>query len=52
MVNGQTTQEVTQLNIESLWAGGPFQYPVRIDFRALYRHGFIVHHAGIDGPLS
>ncbi|KAM5543882.1 hypothetical protein V8D89_002499 [Ganoderma adspersum] len=27
MVNGQTTQEVTQLNIESLWAGGPFQYP-------------------------
>ena len=28
MVNGQTTQEVAQLNIESLWAGGPFQYPV------------------------
>ena len=28
MVNGQTTQEATQLNIESLWAGGPFQYPV------------------------
>ena len=28
MVNGQTTQEVTQLNIESLWSGGPFQDPV------------------------
>ena len=28
MINGQTTQEVTQLNIESLWSGGPFQDPV------------------------
>ena len=28
MVNGQTAQEVTQLNIESLWSGGPFQDPV------------------------
>ncbi|KAM5541725.1 hypothetical protein V8D89_004454 [Ganoderma adspersum] len=27
MVNGRTTQEVTQLNIESLWSGGPFQDP-------------------------
>ncbi|KAI0353355.1 glycoside hydrolase family 95 protein [Trametes cingulata] len=24
---GETTQEVTQLNIESLWSGGPFQDP-------------------------
>lgn len=28
MVNGRTAQEVTQLNIESLWSGGPFQDPV------------------------
>ncbi|TBU60468.1 Six-hairpin glycosidase-like protein [Dichomitus squalens] len=27
MVNGQAAQEVTQLNIESLWSGGPFQDP-------------------------
>lgn len=25
---GETVQEVTQLNIESLWSGGPFQDPV------------------------
>jgi len=30
MLPGGTTQEVTQLNIESLWSGGPFQDPVRI----------------------
>ncbi|KAA1468613.1 glycoside hydrolase family 95 protein [Dentipellis sp. KUC8613] len=27
MVPGRTAQEFTQLNIESLWAGGPFQDP-------------------------
>ena len=26
---GGTTQETTQLNIESLWSGGPFADPVR-----------------------
>ena len=26
MIPGGTGQEVTQLNIESLWSGGPFQY--------------------------
>lgn len=28
MVPGQTSQEITQLNIESLWSGGPFADPV------------------------
>jgi len=28
MVPGETTQETTQLNIESLWSGGPFADPV------------------------
>lgn len=28
MLPGNTNQEVTQLNIESLWSGGPFQDPV------------------------
>lgn len=30
MLPGGTIQEVTQLNIESLWSGGPFQDPVRV----------------------
>jgi alpha-L-fucosidase 2 len=30
MLPGGTSQEVTQLNIESLWSGGPFQDPVRV----------------------
>ena len=29
MLAGQTVTELTQLNIESLWSGGPFQDPVR-----------------------
>lgn len=29
MLSGGTVQETTQLNIESLWTGGPFQYSVR-----------------------
>jgi len=29
MLPGGTTQETTQLNIESLWTGGPFADPVR-----------------------
>ena len=29
MLPGGTSQESTQLNIESLWSGGPFQDPVR-----------------------
>ena len=28
MLPGGTSQESTQLNIESLWSGGPFQDPV------------------------
>ena len=28
MTPGGTSQEITQLNIESLWSGGPFQDPV------------------------
>lgn len=32
MVSGGTTREVTQLNIESLWVGGPFADPVRLIF--------------------
>lgn len=30
MLPGGTRQEVTQLNIESLWSGGSFQDPVRV----------------------
>lgn len=30
MVPGGTSNEVTQLNIESLWSGGPFADKVRI----------------------
>lgn len=30
MLPGGTSQESTQLNIESLWSGGPFQDPVRV----------------------
>lgn len=30
MVPGGTFNEVTQLNIESLWSGGPFADPVRL----------------------
>ena len=29
MLPGGTSQELIQLNIESLWSGGPFQDPVR-----------------------
>ena len=28
MLQGETAQEAVQLNIESLWSGGPFQDPV------------------------
>jgi len=28
MLQGGTIQETTQLNIESLWSGGPFADPV------------------------
>lgn len=30
MLPGNTNQENTQLNIESLWSGGPFQDPVSL----------------------
>ena len=30
MLQGETAQEAVQLNIESLWSGGPFQDPVRL----------------------
>lgn len=30
MTPGGTTQEITQLNIESLWSGGPFDDPVGV----------------------
>lgn len=31
MIPGGTTYETTQLNIESLWSGGPFSDPVSSD---------------------
>lgn len=31
MVPGETTLETTQLNIESLWSGGPFADPVCLE---------------------
>lgn len=30
MLPGGTVQETTQLNIESLWSGGPFADPVSV----------------------
>ena len=36
MVPGGTSNEVTQLNIESLWSGGPFADPVRLVQIKLY----------------
>ena len=35
MTPGGITQDITFLNIESLWSGGPFQDPV-----CLYQHGY------------
>jgi len=32
MIPGRTNQEATQLNIESLWSGGPFQDPVGVPY--------------------
>lgn len=50
MTPGGTTQEVTQLNMESLWSGGLWQDPVRLpndfDYTRLwftYFHALVLH---------
>ena len=39
MTPGGTSQEITQLNIESLWTGGLWQDSVR----SRYRHAFLTN---------
>lgn len=45
MTPGGTTFEATQLNIESLWSGGPFQDPVNV-FRGEYLCCFFFAYSG------
>lgn len=48
MVPGGTSNEVTQLNIESLWSGGPFADPVGL-FNVNYTSTYSVSSQSYNG---
>lgn len=55
MIPGGTSQEFSQLNIESLWSGGPFAQPVREPCMSLLMSLSHISIQGYDGqskPLS